>query len=646
MIHILIVEDDEDSRMILKKTLGSKGYTVEAAINGKEALQMARESQPDVIISDILMPVMDGFQLCIKCKADDGLKDIPFVFYTATYTDEKDEEAALKMGADRFIRKPAEPDELIKIIQGVIRDREKGGIKSGKPVVTGEKDVLKLYSERLVNKLEKKMLDLEKEIAEHKQAEEELGIALQKRKELELIVNKSPVMVFLWRATEGWPVEFVSDNIKQLGYTPEDFIDGHIRWYTDIIHNDDLKQVVDEVTMYSEQRAAEFTQEYRVINKSGDIRWTEDIMWIRYDQNGNITHYQGVVNDVTERKQAEEALRESETRYRAIFEGVAEGIMIADFETKEIRYANPAICRMLGYTEEEIKNLGVRGIHSKEDYDRVISKFEAQSREKITLASDIPFLRKDGTIIDTDINTARVFIDGRECNVGCVTDITKRKEAEDLIRRSLKEKETLLAEIHHRVKNNMQIISSLLSLQSEDIKDKKALSLVRNCEDRIRAMSLVHEKLYRSENLSKVNFSDYVNSIASRLFQVYGTDTSAVRLSLHIKSPPLNMETAIPLGLIINELVSNVLKHAFPQGRKGNITVALTQDKKTDKYTLTVTDDGIGIPEEIDYRNPETFGLQLINLFTEQLEGTMELVRSNGTSFEITFKEQVYKRRI
>ena len=146
-------------------------------------------------------------------------------------------------------------------------------------------------------------------ITERKQAEAELRAALQEREELEFIVNKSRAMVFLWRAAEGWPVEFVSENVKQLGYTPEDFIEGHIP-YANIIHSDDLERVGNEVAMYSEQGVAEFTQEYRIITKSGDIRWTEDITWIRRDQNGDISHYQGIVFDITERKQAEEALRQ------------------------------------------------------------------------------------------------------------------------------------------------------------------------------------------------------------------------------------------------------------------------------------------------------------------------------------------------
>ena len=148
-----------------------------------------------------------------------------------------------------------------------------------------------------------------RDLAERKQADEQLRTALQKREELEFIVNKSEVMVFLWRAAEGWPVEFVSDNIEQLGYTPEDFIEGHI-CYADIIHRDDLERVGAEVAMYSEQGAVEFTQEYRLVTKSGDIRWTDDITWIRRDQNGDVTHYQGIVLDVTERKKVEQELAE------------------------------------------------------------------------------------------------------------------------------------------------------------------------------------------------------------------------------------------------------------------------------------------------------------------------------------------------
>ncbi|RZB30780.1 MAG: hypothetical protein SRB1_03060 [Desulfobacteraceae bacterium Eth-SRB1] len=223
----------------------------------------------------------------------------------------------------------------------------------------------------------------------------------------------------------------------------------------------------------------------------------------------------------------------------------------------------------------------------------------------------------------------------------------EREKIEDQIKRSLREKESLLAEIHHRVKNNMQIITSLLSLQSKDIEDERSLALIKNCEDRIMAMSLIHEKLYLSKDLSQIDFHDYMEDLSALLFQTCRVDSRNVSFSSHIKNISFNIETAIPLGLIANELISNAMKYAFPEGRKGKIVVELTQNRKTEEYTLTVTDDGIGIPEGIDYKNPETFGLQLVDMLTEQLSGTMELDRSKeGTSFKIIFNEQKYRKRI
>ncbi len=174
MMKILIVDDSKENLYLLETLLKGSGYKVVSATNGAEALEKLRADGFDMIISDILMPVMDGFQLCHECKKDENLKAIPFVFYTATYVDEKDEELALKLGADKFIRKPIEPDEFITIIRGVILDVEAGKLAGRKPVAKEQKDVLKLYSERLVKKLEEKMLDLETEIAGRKKAEEKL----------------------------------------------------------------------------------------------------------------------------------------------------------------------------------------------------------------------------------------------------------------------------------------------------------------------------------------------------------------------------------------------------------------------------------------------------------------------------------------
>jgi len=173
-MKILIVDDNKENLYLLESMLKGIGYEVVSAGNGEEALEKLRTESIDIIVSDVLMPVMDGFKLCKEVKGKDELKNIPFVFYTATYKDEIDEKLALKLGADKYILKPTEPEKLINIIQGVVRDVEEGKFEPKKPALAEKKEVLKLYSERLVNKLEKKMLELEREITERKKAEEAL----------------------------------------------------------------------------------------------------------------------------------------------------------------------------------------------------------------------------------------------------------------------------------------------------------------------------------------------------------------------------------------------------------------------------------------------------------------------------------------
>ena len=215
-------------------------------------------------------------------------------------------------------------------------------------------------------------------------------------------------------------------------------------------------------------------------------------------------------------------------------------------------------------------------------------------------------------------------------------DITERKRAEERIRASLKEKEVLLKEIHHRVKNNLQIISSLLYLQASRTEHAGAVSALRESRNRIKSMALIHERLYQSANLASVDMGEYTRNLVSDLQRSYRIEESAVRLRLNIQDIPLGITEAIPCGLIINELVSNALKHAFPKGRAGEVTIGLRR-ATANRTTLTVSDNGIGFPEQMDFRKSPSLGLTLINSLVEQLGGTIDLDRRGGTTFTITF---------
>jgi two-component sensor histidine kinase/CBS domain-containing protein len=219
------------------------------------------------------------------------------------------------------------------------------------------------------------------------------------------------------------------------------------------------------------------------------------------------------------------------------------------------------------------------------------------------------------------------------------TELAERKRTEEQLKISLKEKESLLKEVHHRVKNNLQIISSLLRLQSDYIRDEKTLSLFKDSQNRIRSMALIHEKLYQSKDVLRIDFGEYIYDLVSNLLHSYTAHLQSINLRVESHNIWLSIDTAIPCGLIVNELVSNSVKHAFPNQNEDNeiaIEISLTDNNK---YKMTVRDNGIGFPQNIDFCNTESLGLQLVCAFTEQLEGTVELDNTNGTTFTITFIE-------
>lgn len=244
-------------------------------------------------------------------------------------------------------------------------------------------------------------------------------------------------------------------------------------------------------------------------------------------------------------------------------------------------------------------------------------------------------LRSDGTHIDVEVSLARVLMRGNALLIAAVRNVTERIEAERCISESLAEKEILLKEIHHRVKNNLQVISSLLSLQSRFVRDPVDLAIFTESQNRVRSMALIHEKLYQSGDFSKIDFSGYIESMVGELRRSYGGVAGHVAFGIDVRDVRLPIEKAIPCGLIITELVSNALKYAFPDGRKGEVRIAMhTPGSST---VLIVSDDGVGLPSSLDWRKASTLGLQLVHCLTSQVGGTVDCSIENGTSFRIEF---------
>jgi PAS domain S-box-containing protein len=340
-------------------------------------------------------------------------------------------------------------------------------------------------------------------------------------------------------------------------------------------------------------------------------------------------------------------LLESEERYRDLFENATDLIQSTTPDGHFI-YVNRAWRGTLGYSEKEVRELTFSDIVHPDSQTQGMEVFNRLiSGEKVERIETV-FVTKRGKKVVVEGSVSCRYKDGKPISTrGIFRDISARHRAHEKIKEALREKEVLLKEIHHRVKNNLQIIVSLLSLQSEYIEDKQALDVYKNSQERVRAMALIHEKLYESKDLVKVDFHEYIQSLITYLFDSYSLKTEQVLLKIQIDDVSLNIETAIPLGLLINELVSNSLKHAFPSGRKGALLVNLweIEDEEYD-YTLIVEDNGVGLPDSLDFQDSNSLGMVLVYSLVKRLKGVIDLDRKDGARFTVKFKKLVYKKRV
>jgi PAS domain S-box-containing protein len=349
------------------------------------------------------------------------------------------------------------------------------------------------------------------------------------------------------------------------------------------------------------------------------------------------------------RKQAEIALKESQQFIQRIADTTPSILFIFDIEENRNVYCNQSSISILGYTPQQMQSMDqliLKNIIHPDDLAKVKEYYQhirhSQNEELFVIeyrmidaegsckwfySQETAFLRNpDGTIKQT---------------IGCASDITKLKEVETRLKSSLIDKEVLLKEVHHRVKNNLGMIDSLLSMQARDVHDAQTLKLLSDSQRRIHTMSLIHEQLYQSQGVGKIDFCEYLHRLTTNLYSSTNFNSEEIQLKLDIKPIFLNIDMAISMGLIVNELLTNCFKHAFPDRTNGLIEVTLQKSAIDQNLHLIIQDDGVGIPENIDLKKTDSLGLRLVRILTQQLRASLTVSSVMGTSFHFTFSENI-----
>lgn len=407
---------------------------------------------------------------------------------------------------------------------------------------------------------------------------------------------------------------------------------------------EDYKSYVNELSIELREKGSIKGVEFEIITHNGKKKLVEVSSSAFFEDN----IYKGsrdIIRDITQKKQKDLLLQEQSSKIESIFENSSNVVIWTLDLNFNVSSANSQFIRVFNDRLEE-ENLINRNFfkiiqsHIKPYLNDSMLDFYNKAQNGIPQKFESVLYDTTGQKMLFETFLSPIKMKGyKKFELACLAvDLTDKKETEQELRKLLSEKEVLLKEIHHRVKNNLQVISSILNLQSSYVKDQNTLDILRESQNRIKSMSFIHESLYRSEDFSYVNFSEYITSLSSNLVQSYILEHDNINLELKLGDYNLNLDQAIPCGLIINELVSNSIKYAFPKQKNGVISIEL--NKKNDKLFFEVSDNGIGLPDNFDVENTDTLGLQLVYTLISQLDGDIQVINNNGTKYLFNFTIQ------
>ena len=575
---ILIIDDNSDNQYLFGEILKHEGYKARPAITGKIGLMTAREVVPDLVLLDLVLPDISGYEVLEKLKTDSLTAEIPVIIISVLNTIE-DKIKAFHAGCIDYINKPFQPDEVMLRINTHI-----DFLRSRRKLRESESRYYELFN------------NISSGVAVYRSVREGEDFEFVDYNKAGMHIDQRQGEVLL-----GKTVREVFSGVEEFG-----LLDVFRRvWQTGVPERH-------PVSFYKDSMISGWRENYVYKLPSGEIV--------------------AVYEDVTEKKQAEAEAQEYSELARSLLMATTDAALIFEPAGTALD-VNQVFLDSFRITREQIigKNCWqaipddftekwkrfISNVLKKKQAHRLVNRWENRWYDTVLY----PVFDAHNTVVKL---------------VVFFHDITEKKVHEEKMNKALAEKEVLLKEIHHRVKNNLQIIASMLSLQARYLGNENTFSLFEDSKNRIFTISLVHQLLYQSGDLSNIDFRRYTAELTSYLYQSLGLDKEKVKIVTDIEGVMLNMNQAMPCGLIINELISNSLKYAFPDDFRGEIRLYFRRED-AGSYLLVVTDNGRGIPADVDTAAPATLGLKLVHTLTDQLGGTLLFNREKGTRIEIKF---------
>ena len=598
---LLNVDDNEASRYAVSRILKQAGFNVIEAATGTEALRQVR-SQPDLVLLDVQLPDLLGFEVCRQIKADPVTAAIPVLMLSATHVHSEAMIEGLTEGAEGYLAETIDPKVLVAYVNALLRTRQ---AETEQARLLRENQQQRQLLERLVESAPVAIAVLQGPEHRYMLANPEYRQLARGKGEL---AGRT--------VAETWPelAPLLLPQLDKVYKTGEPY------------HAVDLPFQLER-----ERGPEEVFLSFSYIRLSDELGRPEGVLVLA----------QETTPQVRARKQVEEAYALLDT----IFASAPVGLGFWDRELRFTR-VNQALAEINGLPEEA--HIGKRPRDLLPGLDNV-EQVEKMWQEVLATGQPVRNVEVSGET-PSEPGRTRYWLENwypvrlKETVIGIgavVQEITERKQMEQQLRASLQEKEILLKEVHHRVKNNLQAVSNLLYMQSFYARDAQTREGLRQSQDRIKSIALIHEKLYQSSELIRLDFTEYVQSLVTHLLHSYSIDPGSIRF--HIRADhaaTLDLDTAVPLGVIINELVSNSLKHAFPEekGAANNAEIRIElRDTADNALLLTISDNGVGLAEEPDLANIDTMGLKLVYSLVEHMGGIIQAVRNEGTKYNIQF---------